>query len=58
MTPVLSTIIVAGPSTFLIIRPALIPATRNAPVSNEAISMCVNRYGNDGLKMICHQSTA
>ena len=37
---------------------ALSPASRKATVSTEASSMCVSRYGNDGLKMTLIQSAA
>jgi hypothetical protein len=37
---------------------ALSPASRNETVSTEASSMCVIRYGNDGLKITAIQSAA
>src|SRR3954466_10761607 len=36
---------------------ALIPATTNEGVRNVAVTMCIKRKGNDGLKTIAPQST-
>ncbi|NKA55693.1 hypothetical protein GO303_04800 [Ralstonia solanacearum] len=54
-TPVLSAARTSAPRSCRSQRYADSPASRNATVSPEASSICVKRYGNDGLKMIASQ---